>query len=199
MYEQQITYDDPHVIASSSTGESSNRTLQGDFIENTDYLNVPQIIPRPRKNNNIPTVYQRLSDRYTFTFSADLIAQFDKYRSQMRESIRQELETDEEEMIFVSNIENEEETFSVHQVHHSNFGSNLCSQDSNFGSNLYSQDSNRDITSESAPKSCLPKSNQKRKYQIFSFFLRGKSKPQQNITASDMDIRSISVADTQEN
>ncbi|CAG8522678.1 16175_t:CDS:2 [Acaulospora colombiana] len=92
--EESTTYEDPHVIASSSTGESSNRTLQCDFIETKDHFDAPQIIPRPPKNNGTAT-YQRLSDRYTFSFSADLIEQFDRYRAQMRESIQQELEADE--------------------------------------------------------------------------------------------------------
>ncbi|CAG8725537.1 19283_t:CDS:2, partial [Racocetra fulgida] len=77
-------------------------------------------------------------------------------------------------------INDEEGTFSVHQVHHS-------------GSNMYSQGStSRDI--DSAPKSCLPKSNG-RKPLIFSF-LRGKTKPRRHITSSNLDNQSISGIET---
>ncbi|CAG8716276.1 9777_t:CDS:2, partial [Acaulospora morrowiae] len=133
--EESTTYEDPHVIASSSTGESSNRTLQCDFIETKDHFDVLQAAPRSRDED----IGTRLSDRYTYSFSADLIDQFDKYRARMRESIRQELEADEksesdkelkESEIIVMSVDDDEGEFSVHQVHHSNFGSNIYSQDS---------------------------------------------------------------------
>ncbi len=70
LQQQEETHQDiQQTVASSSTVESSNRTLRGD--ENVEQQNNP-----PRLNKlGIPTSYVKLSDRYTFSFSADLISQ----------------------------------------------------------------------------------------------------------------------------
>ncbi|CAH1761965.1 788_t:CDS:2 [Entrophospora sp. SA101] len=46
--------------------------------------------------NGIPLIHQKLIDRQTFSFSAELISQFDRYRMQMRESIRHEIDGDDD-------------------------------------------------------------------------------------------------------
>ncbi|CAG8555259.1 2033_t:CDS:2, partial [Scutellospora calospora] len=191
MYDKEpTTFEIQQIIAepSGSTG-SSNQTLQDDvvnLVDNNEYLNVPQV--RLRKNHGTAPINYRLSDRYTFSFSADLIAQFDKYRAQMRDSIRQELEDKQEMDIQESEtletlgtvINDEEGTFSVHQVHHSPFGSNMYSQGS----------TSRDI--DSTPKSTA------RKPFIFSF-LRGRTKARHASTFSDIDNQSISAVETSAN
>ncbi|KAF0482320.1 hypothetical protein F8M41_023485 [Gigaspora margarita] len=162
---------------SGSTG-SSNQTLKEEdvinVVDNNEYLDVPQT--RPRKDNGAIATFNRLSDRYTFSFSADLISQFDRYRAQMRESIRQELEEEEEEYemkeqeletleTLETAINDDEGTFSVHQVHHS-------------ASNMYSQGStSRDL--DRVPK-------KSKKSSIFSF-LRGRTKSRPT-TFSDISI-----------
>ncbi|CAG8521635.1 8301_t:CDS:2 [Cetraspora pellucida] len=194
MYDKEPTaFEIQQIVAepSGSTG-SSNKTLKEDVdtvdntidntIDNTEYITVPQV--RPRKDYGIVPNFNRLSDRYTFSFSADLIAQFDKYRAQMRESIRQELEDNQDittpesetfETLETAINDDDDGTFSVHQVHHS-------------GSNMYSQGStSREI--DSAPKS------NGRKPLIFSF-LRGKTKSRRHITSSNLDNQSVSAIET---
>ncbi|CAG8591325.1 20187_t:CDS:2 [Gigaspora margarita] len=134
---------------SGSTG-SSNQTLKEEdvinIVDNNEYLDVPQT--RPRKDNGAIATFNRLSDRYTFSFSADLISQKE-----------QELETLE------TAINDDEGTFSVHQVHHS-------------ASNMYSQGStSRDL--DRVPK-------KSKKSSIFSF-LRGRTKSRPT-TFSDISI-----------
>ncbi|CAG8732410.1 15687_t:CDS:2, partial [Funneliformis caledonium] len=123
-------------IASSSTAESSNHTLRDDNLE--------QHNPAMQRLNRrgIPITYSKLSDRYTFSFSADLISQFDKYRAHMRESIQQELDK-----IYAESDKNKEEIFSIHQVHHGPAASvHSNSQEA----------STRNRSTDDAPKSCLP-------------------------------------------
>ncbi|CAG8718491.1 25559_t:CDS:2, partial [Gigaspora rosea] len=100
MYDKEPTQIEVQQITAEPSGStgSSNQTLKEEdvinVVDNNEYLDVPQT--RPRKDNGAAATFNRLSDRYTFSFSADLISQFDRYRAQMRESIRQELEEEQE-------------------------------------------------------------------------------------------------------
>ncbi|CAG8733869.1 2982_t:CDS:2, partial [Funneliformis mosseae] len=150
-------------IASSSTAESSNHTLRDDNLE--QHNPAMQLLNR----RGIPITYSKLSDRYTFSFSADLISQFDKYRAHMRESIRQELDK-----IYAESDKNKEEIFSIHQVHHGPAASvHSNSQET----------STRNRSTDDAPKSCLPTKSSNKHNGGKSFrisFLRGKTSKNQN-------------------
>ncbi|CAI2170327.1 14650_t:CDS:2 [Funneliformis geosporum] len=138
---KEIQYEQNEIEnASSSTAESSNHTLRDDNLEHN------HVMPRFNKRG-IPITYSKLSDRYTFSFSADLITQFDKYRAHMRESIRQELDVNEEKAIYAESDKNKEEIFSVHQVHHGPATSELSNSQ---------ETSTRNRSTDDAPKSCLP-------------------------------------------
>ncbi|CAI2171310.1 2321_t:CDS:2 [Funneliformis geosporum] len=162
---KEIQYEQNEIEnASSSTAESSNHTLRDDNLEHN------HVMPRFNKRG-IPITYSKLSDRYTFSFSADLITQFDKYRAHMRESIRQELDVNEEkasvhmikftmneyinsklfisllQIVYAESDKNKEEIFSVHQVHHGPATSELSNSQ---------ETSTRNRSTDDAPKSCLP-------------------------------------------
>ncbi|CAG8726597.1 540_t:CDS:1, partial [Dentiscutata heterogama] len=78
MYDKEPTpFEIQQIIAEpSGSTDSSNQTLKEDVVnvvDNSEFLDIPQT--RPRKDNGTATTFNRLSDRYTFSFSADLIAQ----------------------------------------------------------------------------------------------------------------------------
>ncbi|RIA84624.1 hypothetical protein C1645_408139 [Glomus cerebriforme] len=163
-------------VASSSTAESSNHTLRDDNLEH------PPVIPRLNKHG-IPTTYARLSDRYTFSFSADLISQFDQYRAHMRESIRQELEQPK----IIEEPENSEEIFSVHQVHHEPAASvHSNSQNSREAS----------IRDRSTFNATRPLSKQNRFIKYFGIpFLRGKSSKNSTRNATTITNTTTTLSD----